>query len=418
MTEIHCPCCNASFPAPPGVQVGVRLCCERCGESFVVRQLRQTSAAPSAAFVRPDGISPTPSSPTTLTQEARASLSAPRRWSNRAIAGVVLLVMGGMAATGLTFALLTVDQRRANDRGITGKNTRRPPLVVDPETRPPIAVIPPLQLEGLRYLPADTSILAGVRVTEVLDSGPGREALTRPLQIGPLSLPIQSMQSWTGLRPEQIDHVLFAIRGGKSRWMPQFLLVVRTREPLDFNAVRKQLVNVERWPGSKKEIYRFRLDNGRPPFTEGLLSHPDDRTLLLDWQQEDLRTLEANPFPKASHLSAALREVMETRMKPAGPIWLAGHAENWKEALPALQFLKLDKPEHQLIAALRTFAVWIQLEGKPTWFAALRGADARATKEFRVYLTDRLGLDQSGERGRIDIDQESPQWLMLQYRPR
>jgi hypothetical protein len=108
---ICCPYCNALVPLPGEAPLGSRLLCPRCGESFLFRSPEQP--APNAITAAPpDGLA-TPEAGA-LPCGARPN-GEPRRWSNAAVAGVVLAVMLAMAVVGLTFAQLTVDVRRAQD---------------------------------------------------------------------------------------------------------------------------------------------------------------------------------------------------------------------------------------------------------------------------------------------------------------
>ena len=68
----------------------------------------------------------------TLPAAPNASLTKPR---NRLLAGVILAVMALMAATGLTFALLTQHQRRGND--LATPNRAKRPLFPEPAENNP-----------------------------------------------------------------------------------------------------------------------------------------------------------------------------------------------------------------------------------------------------------------------------------------
>src|SRR5262245_49014143 len=98
-----CPFCNAEIAFRPGMTIGQKTVCPRCGETFTL------SAIPPAGAVPAPPPAPDP-----------ASL----RRSNRLVAGIVLGVMGLMAATGLTYALLTQGVRREHDKSLP-RRTRR-----------------------------------------------------------------------------------------------------------------------------------------------------------------------------------------------------------------------------------------------------------------------------------------------------
>src|SRR5262245_56222821 len=108
---LTCPYCNARQPPLPGLAVGQRVTCTRCGEGFKVTTVPAGWAEPSSCEVT----------------DARSAPSAiPNRpvCSNRLVAGLILGVMLIMAGTGLTYALLTVQQRREHDRALPRKSRR------------------------------------------------------------------------------------------------------------------------------------------------------------------------------------------------------------------------------------------------------------------------------------------------------
>src|SRR5439155_3268432 len=142
---VTCPYCNAPVPVADAVPLGGRVSCPRCEETVTVRDAG--TSTPDAASVEPP--------------------AGPLRASNRAIAGLMVAVMVGMAAFGLSFALRTQAFRRAND--VKGVQEPGPAA----ETRP----VPPAEWPGLGYLPDDVQAVAGVRVAAALESAAGRTLL-------------------------------------------------------------------------------------------------------------------------------------------------------------------------------------------------------------------------------------------------
>src|SRR5450755_2124634 len=98
MTTMTCPFCNAVIPPMPGLVVGQRIACPRCGEGFAVSHVPVGEVGLSIAQV-PDRLGPIP-------KPVRA---------NRIIGGLVLGVMLLMAGVGLAYALATVQMRRDHD---------------------------------------------------------------------------------------------------------------------------------------------------------------------------------------------------------------------------------------------------------------------------------------------------------------
>src|SRR5690349_18215164 len=89
---VPCPYCNAPVPVTAGER---RVTCPRCEETVTIRDgdTGSSSTAESMPVERP----------------------AAARPANRAVAGIVVALMLGMAALGLAFALRTQPFRRAND---------------------------------------------------------------------------------------------------------------------------------------------------------------------------------------------------------------------------------------------------------------------------------------------------------------
>src|SRR5215468_9498571 len=93
-TDLTCPFCNARVGAAAD-----RVTCPRCGETFANKTSIQTP--------------PTFSHTTMTTEPAPAAPPRPKApRSNRLVLLVVVVGMVVMAATGLTYALLTRDVRR------------------------------------------------------------------------------------------------------------------------------------------------------------------------------------------------------------------------------------------------------------------------------------------------------------------
>src|SRR5262245_14328709 len=110
-----CPYCNAQVPLSAPAPAGQRLTCPRCGETFVLREAFSPDAIQAVPGVEVPRAAPVP---------AELPSSRNRAGVNRRVAAVVLGVMACLALAGLGFALVTQQQRRANDRGIIRKSRR------------------------------------------------------------------------------------------------------------------------------------------------------------------------------------------------------------------------------------------------------------------------------------------------------
>src|SRR5262249_20700652 len=158
---------------------------------------------------------------------------------NRAVLRILFLIMGGMAAAGLAFALWTQHERRKRDA--TGPT--------------PVVVTPPLELSSLRYLPGDVDTILGIHVAEILEDPTGRVLLTQlPLPVGNAGFDI--IEQWTGLSLEEMDHLVLGLRV-EEHILPRVTLVVQTRRPMDTKKVVAALKAKSASKQGKKYVYPF-----------------------------------------------------------------------------------------------------------------------------------------------------------------
>src|SRR5262245_14532751 len=189
---LACPYCNAYVTIPAGTLAGQRVPCPRCGEAFSYR-LREDGASALAP--------PTSAAITTMPLGSTTVPTTQRRWSNRAVAGVVVGVMVTMAAVGLWWALGTVNDRRARDRP-------------DPAG----------------YLPADVDLVGVVYVRLTMENPAGRDFL-RQLGLGPgAGGGLINLERWTSLKAEEIEQVVLGLKVKDYTFPPRLTLIVQTRE--------------------------------------------------------------------------------------------------------------------------------------------------------------------------------------------
>jgi hypothetical protein len=361
---LPCPYCNTNVQPPAGVREGQRIVCPRCGESFVCRNLpEQLSANGASAAADPP---PEPPRPTR---------------ANRIVGLTVLGLMAVMAAAGLTFAWLTVPQRRAHDFPTTAGDDQ-PKVVL------------PAELAGLGYLPPDTALVVAVDVAAALDDPAGREFLDhfRPGDLlargrddgaGPPSLP--GLEQLLGLPPGDLDHVVLGLTL-EGRELPGVTVVARTRHPLEGKKeqVRKALkaVGEPALPRGKA------LDHVTIPKTQlpAFLWFADPSTFVVSLSRTDLDALPARPAEGMARLTPALREIIKTRVNSAAPqVWAAGHVGDWADTTAGGLLLGfLAKADRQVLEKVRDFGGWLRFDPGLTLgadFGCAGAADARALEE-------------------------------------
>ena len=227
---LTCPYCNAQVPLPDGAQDGQRIQCRRCGETFPLRGV-------TGAIKLPPGIATAPM-PGVSAALVQPSLTNPRRPANRLLGGAVLGVMILMAAGGLTFALMTQAQRRANDTGAPPRIKR--PLYELPDGGAVPLAVAPAKLDTLGYLPPHTNLVLCVQVAALQQTAAGRKILAEPIALGQREIVLERLFGWTGLKIDELDHLLVGIRTEDVDF-PRIVIVARTVKPLNLRDVRSRL---------------------------------------------------------------------------------------------------------------------------------------------------------------------------------
>jgi hypothetical protein len=294
------------------------------------------------------------------------------------LATVTFLAIGSLAVTVLA---VQISRQRAS----------RPALE---EARTPVRAIAPAALPALGYLPPDVDLVAGVHVAEIGDD-PAAQNLLKGLLPGPADADLSIIPKWTGLRLQDVDHVVLGLRV-QGQLIPRFNLVVRTLKPYDAAALRKSL-NVHKTPEpGKKELYRVELDRS---LLTPILWFADDRTVVVGLKPEDLEQVPAKEREGIENLGGEFNSILKERVSPGTPIWMAGRPENWDNQLEIL-LARWRREGHPVdtLKQVRMFGVWLQFNDAMTLNAAFQCADVSSAKALEAYLTghDREGLSVLG----------------------
>jgi hypothetical protein len=293
------------------------------------------------------------------------------RWPTWLVARVVLAVMGAAAAAGLTFALVTQQFRRDRDRPKDGPT--RPEAVLRP--------VAPSELAALGYLPGDTNLIVAVHVAEALREPAGREWLER-FRLGPMDFGIDSVEKWTGLRWDELDHVVLGLRVD-NRLVPRLTLVAQTSRPYDAEKVRNAL-KAKRLPDpGKRTLWGFRLEQ---PALQGVLWFAGERTLIVGLSAKDLEGIPPTPMVGPDHLSEELRGLLKERVGRVAQAWVVGHAEEWSKTVAGLVLNTLAKPDREALAKVQSFGAWVQVDEAMTVNGAFRCMDEAAAQALEAYL--------------------------------
>jgi len=405
---LACPYCNSLVPLPANAYEGQRLTCPRCGDTFPLRGVGDTEIQTSPGLTTAPA-SPLPSAGMALAPSPVVSLTRSR---NRLTAGIILVVMCLMAATGLTYALLTKDRRRANDTAAPNRPKR--PLFPEPNGGTRTPVVPPAQLEAIGYLPSHTNLILGVHVAQLLRSEAGKKQLAAPFKVGNQTISLVDLCLRTGLKVEEIDHfVVGALIENVS--LPGVYAVARTLEPIDQQHVLATLkANQREGPRKGQVMYRFQFAG----LGEAKLWFANKDTLVLVLRG-GLEDVPEKPVTDLSHLPPDVRSALKERTIPGAVVWLVGAVEDWDALMkqPWFQALQLavgewDKDWLARIKSLQVLAVAARVDPEPNLTAAVRCTDAAAANHWRVLL---LGPEDANKPKGMTASAEGG-WLTLQWK--
>jgi hypothetical protein len=431
---ISCPYCNALLTEVDPKTASGRILCPRCGETFPF------VPNPLAPFPKREGGEEVPQvidrSP--FSREPEASASA-KRWSNRTIAFLVLALMGVVAILFLGFALQTEHIRREHDEMLPKAQTVTIPIgialvcnvyivalifaVVRPKERPgalpvtillsgltaiivttglmrvhlrrssnpypeelspypPINSVAPPHLSGLRYLPADTNLIAAIHVADLLKSATGRNLLDRP---GPFT----QLEQWIGLPLPEIDHVVLGLKVD-DRLLPRLIVVVETLRPF-----------------SKKEL-KEKLKGSRFRDPEAI-RFPSDHSFIMGLTSDDLKAIpKPPPVPSPTRggregrgginqLPPAIQTALRERIDKAARVWAVGASDDWERTV-VLAYLNALPPPFppptgggghgwgDVLKNVQIFAIGLRMDQEMTLTVALKCSNDQAGQALDQFL--------------------------------
>jgi hypothetical protein len=387
---LTCLFCNAEVPLAPGLPKGHKVTCPRCGETFPLRQPSADVQPAPGVVTAPAATLPALAAPAVAARPLRSVVGA-----NRRVAALVVGVMLLMAATGLTYALMTQDFRRANDSGLIKRRGYRPTRP-DHEANAEAALASPLG-----YLPPETNAIVWVHAAELRASPAGRRLLEGALPVGGRPLPLGEARAWTGLGVEQIDQVVLGLKADDNL-APPLTLVVRTRQKYDSQEVVRALEAQRRdLPGDSREVYRFTIPNAPLPVRQALLWFADDRTLVVRLLAplrgvglgQGQGQVPVQPVAGFGHLGEGVRDLI-ARAGPSPPLGAVAQVADWSQGAPVFLAgqLKLAPEDLERLQQVRAFALSLRPEKQVQLVGAVEAADAAAAAALeKRYLAPHKG---------------------------
>lgn len=358
MMTRSCPFCNADSPIPAGTRDGQRVWCVRCGEAFAYR-------GPTVS----EGVVPIRNEP------------EPVRPSNRKVAFAVLGVMAFMATLGVIYAVSTVHFRRSNDRP---KTNRQDDVLA-------VRTVAPSELAGLRYLPTNTHIVAGLHVAELLEEPNGRKFLARfnPSELLPRNPGVEvtaNLEKATGLRLDDLDHLILGLTV-EGRLTPTVTLIAQSRRPLDPTVLRTALKATVVPESGGRPVYRFKPEQ---PFDtlwpDAMLWLADERTVVVREMPTDGKA----SLPEPANLPRSLQTLLKERIDAVTSAWIVGQVD-WNKTGLRLLLPTMPVAERETLEKLRSFAGSVQLTRELTVRGVFESADASAAERLERYLTPPAG---------------------------
>jgi hypothetical protein len=285
-----------------------------------------------------------------------------------------------MATIGLAFALHSTAFRRAND----SKGAQPPEPAID--NRP----VPPAEWAGLGYIPDDAQALAGVRVSDALETPAGRTLLNS------LGVMDAGQNKLLGVKSADIDHLL--IGAGLRALPPRVTAVVRTRgtvgdiRPADAGHTVDQ---------HGRSLVRGRLWGSGP---DGAVWRSDRRTLVAALLPEDF-----DKVPVSPRAEVPLSDLM-ARLDPAALAWLVATVDANNGTMGAVLAGYLPAAERNSWAKLEKVAVSLKADGTHlTLTADIRCRDAAAADALAGTVAESLA--KAGVKlGRADPREQSDPW--------
>src|SRR5262245_18815594 len=378
-----CPYCNSPLaelkPSP-------RPLCPRCGEPL---------PGGTGAPVDADPAPPIP---------GRGDVPGATGSSNRAVAAILLGVMGLFAIIGLVFALWTQSFREKN----------HPPSDDGALASP----VNPVALPGLGHLPKDTNLIVALRPADLLDETLGQRLLAPP-RPRLIDLALHNVEKWTGQPASNIDHLVVGASLAHADRIPPFTVVVQTRRPYHPAIIAKAL-------GSKaithqeRPLFRFHFEAAG----DGYLWCLNNRVMVLvvrlieAVKLEDLDTIPREPYDGASGLAASVRDAIG-RLDKQSLAWAAGDIAEPGLVENVLGVLEKVRTPLPLRAPARSFALGLVPEERALRVSgALRGRDDNANAQLAALLKSATipGVDIRVTTPTAEAPAADQRWLLFQMR--
>lgn len=364
--RLSCPSCNTEFTLGE-LPANRRAACPRCGDEFPVRAWQDVADATPAAASAP--------------VPAAAAYQKSRSAFPRAVVLALVAVCVGLGA-----AYWVVRNR--------GDHAKTNPASLRPEG----AVLPPAELEGLGYLPADTNVAFAVQPGAVVAYArqTNQDARDLVIQAGVPAQVIDTLQG-AGVSLGQIDHVAGGTSLADAAFEIRFALVLVLRRPLDDPDAFLTALEAKHDPANHE---RYAVKVAGLPLT---LAHPSPTVYVIGFDaQKDLTGAAQPRGPGGTHLRADLARRIATQVPADAAAWVATADERWAEK-PAVKMVVGAFLKHEewlpVMAQGRAGIAALTLGERPRLWIIAKCVDEEIAARTRRYFARRAGGEPNAQTG-------------------
>jgi hypothetical protein len=241
-------------------------------------------------------------------------------------------------------------------------------------------------LDPLAFLPADTNVIALVRVQQALQEVPGRQLLGQ-LYLGAPGADLGVLEEWTGLRRDDIQTAVLGLHVG-SDLIPRLTIVVQTQVPYGEKTLSASLKEAERIERGSRTLYRVPL---RRLGLSATLWYASDSILVACLTPKDFDSVPETPASGTAQFPAPLQTYIAERIPPSAQAWVIGHAEHWDDTIAHLALSGLTPGYPEFFGDLSTWGINLQFDRNVRISGDCGMKNEPAAQELAVYLSKHYG---------------------------
>jgi hypothetical protein len=248
-----------------------------------------------------------------------------------------------------------------------------------PEPPPSVAAVPPAELPGVGFLPADCNLVLAVQPGPLLAHAARTNQDPRELLLK-AGVPegVLAALDRFGLTLHQIDHIAAGTHQGDGALDLRFTLVLVLRRPPTDEEQFLRALGAEPDLKGKKNRYGTKV-------TGLLLTRVSARQWVFGLDEKDLGPADRGGHPPgAGHLSAGLREMLTQRLPPEATVWVAADSDRWATKPVVQQFGK--KEWLPVLARGQAAVVGLSFDDPPRMRVFVRCTDAETGEQLRAYF--------------------------------